>query len=70
MHAVESRGHLEAETELLEAAAEEGSLDHVRAAKMKAAIRRYAQARALLRHGGAGDEEVEPNAPIRRIEGS
>lgn len=65
---VDSRGRREAELELLEAAAEEGSLDHVRAAKMKAALRRYAQARGLLGYGGIGDEEVEEIDRVGRIE--
>ena len=52
----------------MERAADEGSLDHIRANKMKAALRRYAQARALLRHGGRGDEEVDPIERVGRIE--
>ncbi|MBV8602094.1 MAG: hypothetical protein JO359_11075 [Candidatus Eremiobacteraeota bacterium] len=63
-----TRGAVEAELELLERAADEGSLDHIRAARLKAALRRYVQARELLRHGGTGDEPVEEIAPIRRVE--
>ena len=65
---VDSRGRREAELELWEAAADEGSLDHVRAAKMKAALRRYAQARGLLGYGGIGDEPVDEIDPIGKIE--
>ena len=65
---MDSQGRREAELELLERAAEEGSLDHIGAAKMKAALRRYAQARALLGHGGFSDEEVDEIAPVGRIE--
>ncbi|MBV8074427.1 MAG: hypothetical protein JO140_03280 [Candidatus Eremiobacteraeota bacterium] len=62
-----SREAIEAQTRLLEAAADEGSLDHVRAAKLKAAIRRYVLARQLLKYGGVGDEPIEEIEPIRPI---
>jgi len=56
-----------AELALLERAAEEGSLDPPGAKRMKAALRRYALARAVRGYEDY-DDEIEPVARTERIE--
>ena len=63
----DSRQRQEAQSELFQEAvdAAEGG-DELKSARMKAALARYAQARAFRRNtGGSGDGEIDP---IRRIE--
>jgi len=65
----DSRRHQEAQSELFANAvdAAEGG-DEKKAARMKAALARYAQARSFLRNsGGSGDGEVDPVTPIEPI---